>query len=65
MKNDLPGTNSDPTKQLYLPILGRTASVGLNWSISTVKTVNIMGIPWAKRKYIKKLLKLDLLFLQI
>jgi len=39
--------------------------MGLIVSISTVKTVNRIGIPWAKRKYIKKLLKLDLLFLQI
>ena len=52
-------------KQENSPTLGRRASLGLIISISTVKTVNNNGIPWAKRKYIKKLLKLDLLFLQI
>ena len=33
--------------------------------IRTMKIVNSSGIPWAKRKYKEKLLKLDLLHLQL
>ena len=52
--NNVLGLNSDPKKQVYFPILGRTASQDPKASTRAVTIVISTGTPWAYKMFIRR-----------